>query len=75
MGKRREREIGGCGKKIRADVAYDHVADDEVAPKSDVTLTCHICLDHRVAFSPHQPIPHQHQILLDTLLKIELNVR
>ena len=74
MGKRQEREIGGMWEKIRADVAFDDVADDEVAPRSDVALTCHIYLDQRVAFPPHQPT-HQHQIILDILLKIESNFR
>ena len=56
----REREIGGMWEKIRADVAFDDVADDEVAPRSHVALTCHICLDQRVAFPTHQPTLHHH---------------
>ena len=39
----RERDWGDVGK-IRANVAFDNVADDEVALRSDVALTCHICL-------------------------------
>ena len=61
-------------------MAFDDVAADDVAPKSDVALTFDILLVQCVNFQPHQPTTQchisllEHKSFLDTLVEIKSNV-